>query len=51
LAAFLRGAPRHQVRACFKLLATTLRVALDVMPRLVNTAGLGVPWIHIWSDK
>jgi hypothetical protein len=51
LAAFLRRAPRHQVEACFKLLATTLRPTLDAAPRWVSTAGLDVPWLHIRVDS
>jgi hypothetical protein len=50
LAAFLRRAPRHQVDACFRLLATTLGAALDAAPRWVSTAGLGVPWLHVRID-
>lgn len=50
MAAFLRRARRHQVDACFKLLATTLRATLDAAPRWVSTAGFGVPWLHIRMD-
>ena len=50
LAAFVRHAPDHQVRALWQTAARTVRENLGSTPRWLSTAGLGVSWLHIRLD-
>ncbi|NNF57611.1 MAG: hypothetical protein HKN04_05155 [Rhodothermaceae bacterium] len=50
LAAFLRGAPKRQVRALWKAAAQAVHETLGVEPRWLSTAGLGVSWLHLRLD-
>ena len=50
LAAFLRGAPKRQIRALWKAAAQAVRGTLGTEPRWLSTAGLGVSWLHLRLD-
>lgn len=50
LAAFLRKAPRAQVRLFWQTVARTLREHLGPEPRWLSTAGMGVSWLHARID-
>lgn len=49
-AAFLRNAPRNQVRSLWKVTALAVRENLGRAPRWLSTAGLGVSWLHLRLD-
>jgi hypothetical protein len=51
LAAFLRGAPRHQVSALLKATAVAVRDHLSANATWLSTAGLGVSWLHLRLDS
>lgn len=51
LAAFLRGAPRSQVRALWSVLAQAVKNRLSDSPIWVSTAGGGVAWLHVRIDN
>jgi hypothetical protein len=51
LTAFLRRAPPEQVRALWQSTAGTLLARLDARPIWLNTAGLGVAWLHVRLDS
>ena len=51
LAAFLRHAPRSQVRALWRRAAVAVRENLGPSPRWLSAAGLGVSWLHLRLDS
>ncbi len=51
LAAFLRRAPRTQVRSLWKAVAESLKDTLCDRPKWLSTAGLGVYWLHLRIDS
>lgn len=51
LAAFLRGAPREQVRALWRLTAMRVRDRLGETPLWLSTSGSGVAWLHVRIDR
>lgn len=50
LAAFLRHAPRHQQRALWQAVAEAMEQRVGQRPVWLNTAGAGVPWLHVRLD-
>ena len=50
LAAFVRGAPPSQQDALWRLVGQQMRQRLDARPVWLNTAGAGVPWLHVRLD-
>ncbi|MCB9882384.1 MAG: hypothetical protein H6834_11390 [Planctomycetes bacterium] len=50
LLAFLRGAPHSQVHALFSRTSEELLHLLEQRPVWLNTAGAGVPWLHVRLD-
>lgn len=50
LAAFLRKAPRDQVRALWRVVATTVLDRVSETPLWLSTAGTGVAWLHVRFD-
>ena len=50
LAAFTRSAPPSQRDALWALVGRTLRSRLGKKPVWLNTAGAGVPWLHVRLD-
>lgn len=51
LAAFLRGAPVTQQHALLARVAATIGPRIGSRPIWLNTAGLGVPWLHVRIDS
>jgi len=51
LAAFVREAPPEQVDALFATVGRTLLDRVAPSPLWLNTAGLGVPWLHVRLDS
>lgn len=51
LAAFAREAPAEQVGELLRVSAEVLVAQLGAAPRWLNTAGDGVPWLHIRVDS
>lgn len=51
LAAFVRGAPRSQVRSLWHVLGRTVQSRLSTSPMWVSTAGGGVAWLHVRIDS
>jgi len=50
LAAFVRGAPAQQVDALWIRIAQAVSARLGERPIWLNTAGAGVPWLHVRVD-
>ncbi|WP_165248540.1 DUF6940 family protein [Paludisphaera soli] len=50
LAAFVRHAPDDQHHALWKAVAAVTRRRLGTRPVWLNTAGAGVPWLHVRLD-
>ncbi|MCA8986969.1 MAG: hypothetical protein KDA78_04980 [Planctomycetaceae bacterium] len=50
LAAFVRGAPRSQVHALWRVLGKTIAANLSRKPVWISTAGGGVAWLHVRLD-
>lgn len=51
LAAFLRSAPTPQQHALWRHVAKAMDERLGDAPIWVNTAGAGVPWLHVRLDS
>lgn len=51
LAAFIRGASEEQTRALWNAVGTAMQRQLGARPIWLNTAGMGVPWLHIRLDS
>jgi len=51
LSAFVRGAPANQQHALWRRLAEAVLDRLSGVPVWVNTAGGGVPWLHLRLDS
>jgi hypothetical protein len=51
LAAFLRRAPSEQVLSLWRNVGQTVRESIGPEPQWVNTAGMGVPWLHVRIDS
>lgn len=51
LAAFVRGAPRDQVRSLWRVLGRNVAARLSRRPLWVSTAGGGVAWLHVRIDS
>lgn len=51
LAAFVREAPESQKQALWALVGQTMRQRLGSAPIWLNTAGAGVPWLHVRLDE
>jgi hypothetical protein len=51
LMAFLRAAPVDQLRALWRTTAATVSTRLGARPIWLNTAGLGVAWLHVRLDS
>lgn len=51
LAAFVRGAPREQVRSLWSVLGRNVAARLSRTPLWVSTAGGGVAWLHVRIDS
>ena len=50
LASFLRGAPKEQIDRMWVLVGQEMANALNSEPSWLNTAGGGVPWLHVRID-
>lgn len=50
LMAFLQNAPRSQQRALWQSVAEAMDARLGDKPVWLNTAGAGVPWLHVRLD-
>lgn len=50
LAAFLRHAPREQVRLLWKIAGEVVDQKIGDSPRWLSTAGLGIAWLHLRLD-
>lgn len=50
LAVFVRHAPEHQAQALWRVVAEAVGQRLGPRPLWLNTAGLGVPWLHVRID-
>jgi hypothetical protein len=50
IAAFLRKAPRDQVRALWRVTAATALERVSDTPLWLSTAGTGVAWLHVRFD-
>ena len=51
LLSFLRGGPREQIRALWRVTAVTLMENLTDAPVWLSTAGGGVAWLHLRLDS
>lgn len=51
LASFLRGAPERQIHALWIAVGKAMEVNLGENPIWLNTAGGGVPWLHVRLDS
>jgi hypothetical protein len=51
LAAFLRNAPKQQVRALWRKTAQEMLRSIGERPIWLSTAGGGVAWLHIRLDS
>ncbi|MEL6107886.1 MAG: hypothetical protein AAFU85_17815 [Planctomycetota bacterium] len=51
LASFLRGAPDEQIDRLWTLVGQETERLLGEQPRWLNTAGGGVPWLHVRIDS
>jgi len=51
LAAFVRGAPRAQVRALWRAVAAAVLDRLGDEPLWLSTSGTGVAWLHVRLDR
>ena len=51
IASFLRFAPAKQIQALWKSVAREVLDGLSNSPIWLNTAGGGVPWLHVRLDK
>jgi hypothetical protein len=51
IAAFVRNAPPEQIDLLFRRVAVAIEQRLTDKPLWVNTAGLGVPWLHVRLDS
>lgn len=49
-AAFLRSAPESQRQALWPAIAAAVHGRIDDRPVWLNTAGAGVPWLHVRLD-
>lgn len=50
LMAFLQNAPRSQQRALWRSVAEAIGARIGNKPVWLNTAGAGVPWLHVRLD-
>lgn len=50
LAAFVRRAPAHQQDAFWQAVGAAMSARLGARPVWLNTAGAGVPWLHLRLD-
>lgn len=50
IAGFVRHAPFEQQRQLWRVVAETLARVLESRPLWLNTAGGGVPWLHVRID-
>lgn len=50
LSAFVRGAPEGQRQALWRAVGEAMERRLDGRPVWLNTAGAGVPWLHVRLD-
>lgn len=51
LAAFVRGAPRDQVRSLWRRVGQVASEGLGRSPVWISTAGGGVAWLHVRFDR
>lgn len=51
LAAFVRGAPDEQRATLWHLVGQTMLDKVGQQPIWLNTAGMGVPWLHVRLDS
>ena len=51
LAAFLRHAPEAQRDALWRTVADAVDAMIGTAPLWLNTAGDGVPWLHVRLDR
>lgn len=51
LASFLRAAPKEQIDRLWTLVGSETERLIGQQPRWLNTAGGGVPWLHIRIDS
>ena len=51
LAAFVREAPEPQKHALWKSIGTIMESSLGAAPVWLNTAGDGIPWLHVRLDN
>ncbi|MBS1250612.1 MAG: hypothetical protein MAG431_02206 [Chloroflexi bacterium] len=51
LASFVRGAPRRQVHALWIAVGESMQKHIGGKPIWLNTAGGGVPWLHVRLDS
>ena len=51
LAAFVRQAPETQIHSFWAMLGKTYSSTLGEEPKWLNTAGLGVYWLHVRIDS
>ena len=51
LGAFIREAPLEQQEYFWRCVAEAMLAAVDGSPRWLNTAGAGVPWLHVRIDS
>lgn len=51
MAAFMRAASEEQTRALWNAVATAMQQRIGARPIWLNTAGMGVAWLHIRLDS
>lgn len=51
LAAFIRGAPKPQVDAFWRIVSISVKSRIDRIPLWLSTAGGGVAWLHVRIDS
>ncbi len=51
LSAFMRGAPLTQKHSLWKTVGETVLARINTAPLWLNTAGAGVPWLHVRLDS